>query len=142
MAFVVVLFDFVWEGTSPCGCYAFAVDLAAFTRKLVDVDSTTGQEGAVGELLLRELTALGYSAVKQPVEDTRFNVFATARGAPEIVLSTHMDTVPPFIASSEDSEKVYGRGACDAKGIIAAQVAAAGLLREKGVAVGLLFLVG
>jgi acetylornithine deacetylase len=79
-----------------------------------------------------------------PVEGTRANVLATWPGhaRPEIVFSTHMDTVPPFIASSEDGARIYGRGACDAKGIIAAQIVAAEKLRAAGVFVGLLFLVG
>jgi acetylornithine deacetylase len=58
------------------------------------------------------------------------------------VLSTHMDTVPPHIASSEDDEFIHGRGACDAKGIIAAQIIAAEALRREGVnSVGFLFTV-
>jgi acetylornithine deacetylase len=79
-----------------------------------------------------------------PVERERFNVFAISPQQPKplIVFSTHMDTVPPFIFSSEDGTRIYGRGSCDAKGIIAAQVAAAERLREQGIYVGLLFLVG
>jgi len=73
----------------------------------------------------------------------RFNVYAGTTGErPDVVLSTHMDTVPPYFASSEDGEFIYGRGACDAKGIIAAQIAAAERLRAEGVRVGLLFVVG
>ncbi len=125
-------------------CYPLPVDVFSLTRKLVDVDSTTGKEAAVGELLLRELAALGYDSEKMPVEGDRFNVYAVPRGQarPAVVFSTHMDTVPPFFPSSEDAEKIYGRGACDAKGIIAAQIAAAEKLRKESVAVGLLFLVG
>jgi len=79
-----------------------------------------------------------------PVEAGRFNVYAVPRGEarPAVVFSTHMDTVPPFFPSSEDAKKIYGRGACDAKGIIAAQIAAAEKLRRQNVAIGLLFLVG
>lgn len=125
-------------------CYPLRVDVISLTRKLVDLESTTGQEAAVGELLLRELAALGYHAKKMPVEAGRFNVYAVPRGQarPAVVFSTHMDTVPPFFPSSEDAEKIYGRGACDAKGIIASQIAAAEKLRQQNVAVGLLFLVG
>jgi acetylornithine deacetylase len=121
-----------------------SMDLVAFTRKLVDVDSTTGSEGRVGELLLRELEQLGFVAEKMPVEAGRFNVLATwaEQPRPAIVFSTHMDTVPPFIASSEDPQRIYGRGSCDAKGIIATQIAAAIKLRSEGSNVGLLFLVG
>ncbi len=87
---------------------------------------------------------MGYQAKKLPVEGERGNVYATApeQPQPEIVFSTHVDTVPPFIPSREDADRVYGRGACDAKGIIAAQVAAAERLRQDGVHAGLLFLVG
>jgi acetylornithine deacetylase/succinyl-diaminopimelate desuccinylase-like protein len=120
------------------------MDVVAFTRQLVDIESITGNEGPVGEFLHRELCRLGYQANKMPVEGARCNVFATSpeQPRPAVVFSTHLDTVPPFIASSEDGTRVYGRGACDAKGIIAAQVAAAERLRNDGIYVGLLFLVG
>ena len=87
---------------------------------------------------------MGYQSRKMPVEAERHNVWATWPGEehPVVVLSTHMDTVPPFIPSSEDMTRVYGRGACDAKGIIAVQVAAAERLRKDAIHVGLLFLVG
>ncbi len=119
------------------------MDLITLTRELVDIESITNHEQEVGEYLLRYLGELGYRAEAMPVEGERFNVYATANGTrPELVLSTHMDTVPPFIASSEDDENIYGRGSCDAKGIIAAQIAAAERLRGMGAQVGLLFLVG
>jgi acetylornithine deacetylase len=122
----------------------FSVDVIALTRKLVDLDSTTGKEAAVGELLLRELIALGYDAQRMPVEGERFNVWAVPRGQarPAVVFSTHMDTVPPFFPSSENTGKIFGRGACDAKGIIASQIAAAEKLGKQNIPVGLLFLVG
>jgi acetylornithine deacetylase len=73
----------------------------------------------------------------------RFNVYAGILGnSPDVVLSTHIDTVPPFITSREDELYIYGRGSCDAKGIVAAQIAAAVQLRDMGVRVALLFLVG
>ncbi|MBV9609313.1 MAG: M20/M25/M40 family metallo-hydrolase [Acidobacteria bacterium] len=120
------------------------MDVIDLTRRLVDIESTTGQEDAVGEFLADGLQRLGYHVERIPVEERRFNLFATAQGHPQpaVVLSTHMDTVPPFLPSSEDAEKVYGRGACDAKGIIAAQIAASERLRSEGSFVGLLFLVG
>ena len=96
-------------------------------------------------MLFHELETFGFQAEKIPVEGERCNIYATSAGHPhpEIVLSTHMDTVPPFIPSSEDESRIYGRGSCDAKGIIAAQVAAATTrLRTDGIYVGLLFLVG
>jgi acetylornithine deacetylase len=118
------------------------MDLFALTRKLIDIESVSGNERAVGEFLLAHLAALGYTAERMPVEADRFNVYAHAGARPHVVFSTHMDVVPPWFPSSEDEQRIYGRGACDAKGIIAAQIAAAQRLRAEGMAVGLLFLVG
>jgi acetylornithine deacetylase len=120
------------------------MDVVAFTRQLVDIESITGNEERVGNVLHDELTRMGFHAEKSLVEAGRYNIFATfpEQLKPTIVFSTHMDTVPPFIPSSEDATRVYGRGSCDAKGIIAIQVAAAEQLRKQGIHVGLLFLVG
>jgi acetylornithine deacetylase len=120
------------------------MDLFALTRRLIDIESVTPNESTVGEFLYEELQRRGLDARKMPVEGARANVLATWPGhtRPEIVFSTHMDTVPPFIVSSEDDTRIFGRGACDAKGIIAAQILAAEKLRGAGVFVGLLFLVG
>src|SRR5438874_6653312 len=120
------------------------MDFVALTRQLVDIESITGNEGPVGDFLSGQLNRLGYEAKKMRVEGERCNVYATTPQQPQptIVFSTHMDTVPPFIRSSEDGRRVYGRGSCDAKGIIAAQIAAAETLRREGIRVGLLFLVG
>ena len=120
------------------------MDVVAFTRQLVDIESITGNEGPVGDFLHRELVRRGFQSEKISVEGARCNVFAVSPGQPrpEVVFSTHMDTVPPFIPSSEDDARIYGRGSCDAKGIIAAQVEAAERLRGEGVHVGLLFVVG
>lgn len=111
------------------------------TRQLIDIPSLTGDEKAVAEFLVTHLTTLGYDVEQQHVTDDRFNVIATTGETPRIVFSTHMDTVPPFIASSEDAEYIYGRGSCDAKGIIAAQIYAAETLRASGTNIGLLFTV-
>ena len=120
------------------------MDLFALARKLIDIESTTGQETAVGDVVADELTALGYCVERMKVERHRFNVWATTsqHPTPQLVLSTHMDTVPPFIVSSETADRIYGRGSCDAKGIIVAQIAAAEKLKAEGIHVGLLFLVG
>jgi len=120
------------------------MDAITLTRQLVDIESITGNEAAVGNYLYGELSRIGYRVRKMPVEDDRFNVYATSpeHSDPAVVFSTHMDTVPPFIPSSEDEGRIYGRGSCDAKGIIAAQIAAAERLRQHGVHVGLLFVVG
>jgi acetylornithine deacetylase len=120
------------------------MDLFALTRRLIDIESITPNECGVGDFLCDELRRRGLEARKMPVEGARANVLALWPGhaRPEVFFSTHMDTVPPFIASSEDDERIYGRGACDAKGIIAAEILAAEKLRGAGVFVGLLFLVG
>ena len=122
------------------------MDAVTLTRQLIDIESISGNETAVANYLYGELALLGYQVRKMPVEENRFNVYATAPEAgsrePEVVFSTHMDTVPPFIPSSEDTGRIYGRGSCDAKGIIAAQVAASERLRREGVYPGLLFVVG
>jgi acetylornithine deacetylase len=120
------------------------MDPIALTRALVDIESITGNEAPVGDFLEGALTSLGYEVRRMPVERHRFNVIALPPNlpAPQVFFSTHMDTVPPFIPSSEDERNIYGRGSCDAKGIVAAQVAASEKLRVDGVAVGLLFLVG
>jgi acetylornithine deacetylase len=118
------------------------VDPIALTRALVDIDSTTGVEGAAGAFLVDYLRGLGFQVVTQAVDATRFNVLATS-GSPSVVLSTHFDCVPPFFPSRIEGDRLYGRGSCDAKGILAAQVAAADALRREGeTRVGLLFLVG
>src|SRR5215472_12964037 len=120
------------------------MDAVTFTRQLVDIESITGYEAAVGNYLYGELCRIGYQTRKMPVEADRFNVYALHPDHPNptVVFSTHMDTVPPFTPSSEDEGRIYGRGSCDAKGIIAAQVAAAQRLQHDGIYVGLLFVVG
>jgi acetylornithine deacetylase len=120
------------------------MDAITLTRQLIDIESISGNEAAVGNYLYGELCRIGYQTRKIAVEGNRFDLYATVpeQAAPEIVFSTHMDTVPPFIASSEDASRIYGRGACDAKGIIAAQIAASERLRREGIYVGLLFVVG
>ncbi|HYP54303.1 MAG TPA: M20/M25/M40 family metallo-hydrolase [Pyrinomonadaceae bacterium] len=118
------------------------MSLFAFTRELIDVPSVTGGEGEFARFLAARLEREGYAVELQEVEGERANVIATTARAPRVVLSTHTDTVPPHIASREDDEYVYGRGACDAKGIIAAQLFAAAALRSEGVEeFGLLFTV-
>jgi acetylornithine deacetylase len=118
------------------------VPVVALARSLVDIDSTTGREGAISRWLADYLRGRGYTVAEQRVDEARFNVIATV-GAPVVVFSTHIDCVPPFFASRVEGDRLYGRGACDAKGILAAQVAAADRFRRGGdVRVGLLFVVG
>src|SRR5580704_16021165 len=120
------------------------MDAITLTRQLIDIESISGNEAAVANYLYGELCRVGYQTRRIPVQDDRFNIYATSPEElnPAIVFSTHMDTVPPFIPSSEDAARIYGRGSCDAKGIIAAQIAASERLREEGIYVGLLFVVG
>jgi acetylornithine deacetylase/succinyl-diaminopimelate desuccinylase-like protein len=117
-------------------------ELFALTRSLVDINSVTGDEANCSRYVQDYLTARGFAVEAQPVTEGRFNVFATC-GKPNIVFSTHLDTVPPFQPGREDGEFIYGRGSCDAKGILASQVTAAQRLRREGMTdFGLLFLVG
>jgi len=118
------------------------VNVLEFAREFIDIDSTTGREGDAGRWLSSRLRALGYTVTEQPVGDDRFNVFA-ALDPPRAVFSTHYDCVPPFFGSSVRDGCLYGRGACDAKGILAAQVAAAEQLRKTGERrIGMLYVVG
>jgi acetylornithine deacetylase len=121
---------------------ADAVDVVALTRALVDIDSTTGREGEAGRWLADYLRAHGFAVTEQRVDTSRFNVIATVKN-PDLVFSTHFDCVPPFFPSRLEGDRLHGRGACDAKGILAAQVAAADRLRRQGeTRVGLVFVVG
>jgi acetylornithine deacetylase len=118
------------------------VDPVALARQLVDIDSTTGREGEVAGVLAGYLRRRGYSVLEQPLGNERFNVIAAA-GEPQVVFSTHFDCVPPFFPSRLEGGVLWGRGACDAKGILAVQVAAAESLRAAGeTRIGLLFVAG
>ena len=122
------------------------MDLFELTRKLIDIESITANEREVGDFLWHQLSALAArfdgTVERMPVEPQRDNLFARF-GEPHVVLSTHMDTVPPFIVSREDQEHIWGRGACDTKGIIAAMITAVtGLLAAGKRNFGLLFVVG
>ncbi len=128
-----------------------ALDPIRFTRELVEIESTTYHEGAVGDFLAAFLEDRGWAVEKTPVPQPpesrtagdRWNVYAGTTGQqPDLVFSTHMDTVPPHIPFSEDADFMYGRGVSDAKGIIAAQCAAAEILRAEGFRIALLFVSG
>jgi acetylornithine deacetylase len=128
-----------------------ALDPIRFTLELCQIESTTYHEGAVGDFLASFLAGRAWdvekTAVPQPAESAtsgeRWNVYAgTAAETPDLVFSTHLDTVPPYIAPTEDAEFLYGRGVSDAKGIVAAQVAAAEALRAQGYRIGMLFVSG
>lgn len=118
------------------------VDVVGLARTLIDIESTTGMEGAVGRVLAQYLRDRGYSVLEQPVAGDRINVIAGV-GEPSVVFSTHFDCVPPFFPSRVEFGVLHGRGACDAKGILAAQVAAAERLRAAGeTRIGLVFVCG
>jgi acetylornithine deacetylase len=119
-----------------------SLETLAFARSLIDIESTTGNEAEAGRWLAGRLRSMGYEVREQPLERGCANVLATLDD-PAVVLSTHFDCVPPFFPSRVERGRLYGRGACDAKGILAAQVAAAEQLRAAGERrVGLLFVVG
>jgi acetylornithine deacetylase len=127
------------------------IDPVQLTRQLCEIESTTYNEGAVGDFLADFLAGRGWAVEKTPVPQPndgiqgcpRWNVYAGMAGeSPDLVFSTHMDTVPPYIPFSEDEDFMYGRGVSDAKGILAGQVAAAEALRAEGFKIGMLFVSG
>lgn len=118
-------------------------DPVELARALCAVDSTSFAEAPAVDVMARVLEDAGWRVTRVPVAPGRDDVFAEAPGAPaEVTLSTHLDTVPPFIAPRLEGDRLVGRGTCDAKGIAAAMVCAAERLRARGVPVGLLFVVG
>lgn len=118
------------------------MNLFQLTKSLMNIPSVSGEEEAVGLYLRDYLEALGWTIELQNVTENQSNVIAYLNETPRVWLSTHMDTVPPFIAPKEDDAKIYGRGSCDAKGIIAAQITAAEILRSEGINdIGLLYTV-
>jgi len=118
------------------------MNLFELTKALINIPSISDNEQAVGFFLRDYLEFLGWTVELQPVSENQNNVIARLNDSPRVFLSTHMDTVPPFIEAGEDDDKIYGRGACDAKGIIASQIFAAEELRKQGINdIGLLYTV-
>jgi acetylornithine deacetylase len=118
------------------------MDALELTRSLVALETPTGAEGPATDFLDAALRRAGYRVVRQQVSPGRHNLYAY-RDPPVLVFSTHLDTVPPYLPLSEDSESIHGRGSCDAKGLAAAMVVAAERLAERGERrIGLLFVVG
>jgi acetylornithine deacetylase len=113
------------------------------TKRLMAIPSVTGTEREIGEFLSSHLASLGYRVDRQHVAADRFNVLAFA-GEGRVMFCTHIDTVPPpMIPVREDTDFLYGRGACDTKGIIAAMLEAGDRLRQEGITnFGYLFVVG
>ena len=144
---VVRLHAALFEGAQPVTASDGAVLAAAggdpvtLARALIDIPSVSGDEEQASRFLASYLDALGYHVEIIEVPG-RPSILATTGADPQVVFCTHIDTVAPYIPSSEDEAFVYGRGSCDAKGIIAAQVAAAQRLRADGIReIGLLFVV-
>ncbi len=117
-------------------------DVLRLTAELMAIDSTSGQEGELMAHVARMLESRGWRVGKIPVSPGRIDVVATCVSEPLVTLSTHLDTVPPFIAPRVDGDTLWGRGSCDAKGIAASMILAAEQLRERNVPIALLFVVG
>jgi acetylornithine deacetylase len=121
---------------------ASEVEVCGLARSLVDIPSVSGDEGEIAGFVASYLERLGYEVELQEAAPGRSNVLARGTAPPKVVFASHLDTVPPFVPSSEDADHLFGRGACDAKGIVAAQIAAAARLRADGQrGVGLLYVV-
>ncbi|MBS1767368.1 MAG: M20/M25/M40 family metallo-hydrolase [Acidobacteria bacterium] len=105
--------------------------LASRLMDLCAADTTSGAEDAGLPALRALLMEAGAEIELHPVSPGRTNVLATW-GSPRLIFSTHLDTVPPFIAPRQEGSRIHGRGACDAKGQILAQLAAIHQLRAEG----------
>ncbi len=117
-------------------------DVFTLARRLIDIPSISGEEAGIARFLAGYLGDLGYRVALSDAAPGRPNLLATTGAPPRVVLCTHLDTVPPFIGSHDEGAAIAGRGACDSKGILAAQIAAAEQLRAEGIAeLGLLFVV-
>ena len=117
-------------------------DVVALAQQLMAIDSTSGREGEMMARVHALLDQQGWQVTRIPVSEGRFAVFARASEGPFVTLSTHLDTVPPYIPPRLEGDVLWGRGACDAKGIAAAMIGAADALRAAGAPVALLFVVG
>lgn len=118
------------------------IDPVDLTLALMRIDSTSGREGEVVQFAQTMLESRGWRVRRIPVTQGRDNLVASVNEAPLVTLSTHLDTVPPFLPPRPQGERIWGRGACDAKGIAAAMICAAERLVAREVPVGLLFVVG
>ncbi len=119
------------------------MNLLELTKKLVSIPSVTGSEARIADFLSGYLKSQKFEVKEQKVEGKRRNIFASLRPKPRLIFCTHMDTVPPYVKAREDKSFIYGRGACDAKGIMAAMIWAGQELNKEGLAeIGFLFVVG
>ena len=118
------------------------VDVVALAAELLAIESSSGNESRIVDFVSRWLISRGWNVTVQEVTDRRGNIWASRAGG-GVTLSTHLDTVPPFVPPRLDGARLYGRGACDAKGIAAAMLVAADALAAEGEdRVDLLLLVG
>ena len=118
------------------------IDVVELAARLMEIDSTSNREGEVMDWVAAFLGERDWRVTRIPVSPGRDDVFATCSDRPLLTLSTHLDTVPPFIPPRIAGTRLLGRGSCDAKGIAAAMILAAERLRERQVPVALLFVVG
>jgi acetylornithine deacetylase len=119
-----------------------SADPVELTVRLMSIDSTSGREADVIHWLDQHLTERGWRTRRIPVTPGRDDLYATNSDAPLVTLSTHLDTVPPYIAPTRAGDRLLGRGSCDAKGIAASMICAAEALRDDGFPIALLFVVG
>lgn len=117
-------------------------DVVELAVRMMEIDSTSGREGPLVDWLAAYLDAAGWRVRRIPVSPGRDDLFVACSDAPLVTFSTHLDTVPPFIPPRLEGDRLWGRGACDAKGIAAAMIAAADRLRAREFGVALLFVVG
>lgn len=119
------------------------MNLLRFTKKLLSMPSPSGKEKEIADFLSAFFEYHDMPAEQQKINDNRYNLWVFPAAKQPVMLCTHMDTVTPFIPPSEDQRYLYGRGACDAKGIMASMIQAARELKAEGVnGFGLLFVVG
>jgi acetylornithine deacetylase len=119
------------------------MDVIELAKRLIAIPSVTGEEGEIGEYLTHWLEQESFQVERQEFEPGRANIFASSGEPVEVVFCTHLDTVPPILPIGEDDDFVYGRGACDAKGPLAAMLAAGRSLKSEGFfRFGFLFVVG
>ena len=117
--------------------------LVQLLTRLIDISSPSGEEEEIGEYLEAVLTKMGLEVIRQSLSHNRFNLLATTGGSIRVLLCTHMDTVLPHLPSSQIGEIIRGRGACDAKGSMAAMISAVEKLLGRGKPeLGFLFVVG
>ena len=118
------------------------MDIPSLAEQLIDVASITGEEAAIALEVEKVCLSLGFHCEREPVAENRWNLYVNWSGMPRVVYCTHFDTVPPFFPSRRSGEHIFGRGACDTRGIMAAMLGAGERLAKQGHAPSFLFVVG